>query len=77
MEKSMSNLNLPICPKCNETKYITEEQCVKMLINLVTFRCQECKISWDGYKHEKEITSWQYFLRLLKNISKTKCKSIE
>ena len=41
-----NNLNLPICPKCNETKHVEEERCIKLLRNLITFRCKECKISW-------------------------------
>ncbi len=49
----MDNRNLPICPKCNDTKHITKEPCVKLLPNLVTFRCSDCKISWDGYSYEK------------------------
>lgn len=50
-----NNLNLPICPKCNGTAHVKEITCVKLTMNAVTHKCERCKISWDGYKFEREV----------------------
>ena len=44
----MNNLNLPICPKCNETKFVTRETCTKLLPFLITHKCNDCNITWNG-----------------------------
>ena len=49
--------DLPICPKCKDTKYVSEQKCIKMLPDLITYTCVKCRITWDvflkkDYNHE-------------------------
>jgi hypothetical protein len=40
--------NLPICPECHDTKYITADKCIKLCNPpRQTLTCSKCKISWD------------------------------
>ena len=52
-----NNLDLPICPKCNDTKHIKDEGTVPCIIGYdVYYKCTKCKINWYGKKWEREIT---------------------
>lgn len=39
----MENLNLPICPKCNETRTVSDS-----LFECGSFYCERCMIRWNG-----------------------------
>lgn len=44
----MNNLELPICPKCNDTKYV--EKIVGKLNKVFIekkYRCVQCKLKWE------------------------------
>lgn len=41
----MNNLNLPICPKCNDTKFVKQERSIKMFV--ILYKCEKCNISWS------------------------------
>lgn len=42
----MQNLNLPICPKCNETKTVSDS-----VFENGYFYCEMCVIRWNGGEH--------------------------
>lgn len=46
----LDNLNLPICPKCNDTKYVKQEKSTKM--DQVCYKCESCLIDWDSINYE-------------------------
>lgn len=45
------NLNLPICPKCNDTKYIKEVRVIPLKATFVgAYECTKCEIEWERNK---------------------------
>lgn len=39
-------VNLPICPKCGNTKFVTKIRTTKLEILACTWECETCRISW-------------------------------
>jgi len=50
LQKVDSSHNLPICPKCNETKFVRCEQTDKM--NSVIYICEKCRVYWYGVYYD-------------------------
>lgn len=44
------NFELPICPKCNDTKYVKEVKVIKMIC-YKTYRCTVCDLEWNSRKY--------------------------
>lgn len=44
------NFELPICPKCNDTKYVEDVKTIKM-IYAKTYRCTMCDLEWNSRKY--------------------------
>jgi DNA-directed RNA polymerase subunit M/transcription elongation factor TFIIS len=51
----ITNLNLQICPKCSDTKYIVKKQPFKSLNNSIIYNCIRCNFSWYTYETIYEI----------------------
>lgn len=47
------NRNLPICPKCNDTKNVKDEGNVKIPAfgPNKAYKCSKCNVTWEGYTH--------------------------
>ena len=51
-----ANLDLPICPKCNDTKNVREESCIPCIAGIdIGYSCETCQIVWYGLKYNREI----------------------
>jgi hypothetical protein len=38
----------PICPKCNDTQFLTSDNCLKLYSSrLQTYTCSQCRVSFD------------------------------
>lgn len=49
--KIIDNLKLPLCPKCNETKYVEEINCSMLLYvhdYYPWYKCNICGIKWHA-----------------------------
>lgn len=52
----MNNLDLPICPKCNDTKHVSVESCIPAICGIdIGYKCESCNLTWYGKKWEREI----------------------
>jgi len=51
-DRKTSNLDLPICPKCNNTKNVEQiKKCTLLTADYITalwFKCKQCKIKWNA-----------------------------
>lgn len=43
------NLRLPICPKCNDTKYVARLTTVKTCVGAPEHVCTKCEICWGAH----------------------------
>ena len=50
------NLVLPICPVCNDTKFVKEETDYNGLIHDCSHSCSKCNVKWNGKRNLRYAT---------------------